>query len=146
MSTDAAREAGPVEAQRMWERTAEDNALDRLQKVGLIAPVGDVDKILQTVINNLIVKTPQTVPIGVQMADHAEFVSTYLVTPGFFRVFGVAPAFGRGFEISDARRGAIVGLPFAQRNFGPLAVTIIDDAGANQILTLGGQAQQPYFG
>ena len=54
-STDAAREAGPVEAQRMWERTAEDNALDHLQKVGLIAPVGDVDKILQTVVNNLIV-------------------------------------------------------------------------------------------
>jgi hypothetical protein len=53
-STDAAREAGPVEAQRMWERTAEDNALDHLQKVGLIAPVGDVDKILQTVVNNLI--------------------------------------------------------------------------------------------
>src|SRR5258708_547881 len=56
--------------------------------------------------------------VGVQMADHAEFVSTYLVPPGFFRVFGVTPAFGRGFEISDARRGAIVGLPFAQRNFG----------------------------
>ncbi len=53
--TDAAKEAGPVEAQRMWERTAEDNALDHLQKVGLLAPVGDVDKILQTVINNLII-------------------------------------------------------------------------------------------
>ena len=38
----------------MWERTAEDNALDHLQKVGLIAPLGDVDKILQTVVNNLI--------------------------------------------------------------------------------------------
>jgi Peptidase family M48 len=53
--TDSAREAGPVEAQRMWERTAEDNALDHLQKVGLLAPQGDVDKILQTVVNNLIV-------------------------------------------------------------------------------------------
>ena len=53
--TDAAREAGPVEAQRMWERTAEDNALDHLQKVGLLAPLGDVDKILQTVVNNLII-------------------------------------------------------------------------------------------
>ena len=53
--TDAAREAGPVEAQRMWERTAEDNALDHLQKAGLLAPVGDVDKILQTVVNNLII-------------------------------------------------------------------------------------------
>ncbi len=53
--TDAAKEAGPVEAQRMWERTAEDNALDHLQKVGLLAPLGDVDKILQTVVNNLII-------------------------------------------------------------------------------------------
>src|SRR6266852_1616526 len=49
------KEAGPVEAQRMWERTAEDNALDHLQKVGLLAPRGDVDKILQTVVNNLII-------------------------------------------------------------------------------------------
>ena len=53
--TDAAKEAGPVEAQRMWERSAEDNALDHLQKVGLLAPSGDVDKILQTVVNNLII-------------------------------------------------------------------------------------------
>jgi hypothetical protein len=49
------KEAGPVEAQRMWERTAEDNALDHLQQVGLLAPRGDVDKILQTVVNNLII-------------------------------------------------------------------------------------------
>jgi len=53
--TDAAKEAGPVEAQRMWERSAEDNALDHLQKVGLLAPLGEVDKILQTVVNNLII-------------------------------------------------------------------------------------------
>lgn len=53
--TDAAKDAGPVEAQRMWERTAEDNAIDHLQKVGLLAPQGDVDKILQTVVNNLII-------------------------------------------------------------------------------------------
>jgi hypothetical protein len=53
--TGSANEAGPVEAQRMWERTAEDNALDHLQKVGLLAPSGDVDKILETVVNNLIV-------------------------------------------------------------------------------------------
>jgi hypothetical protein len=53
--TDDAKEAGPVEAQRMWERSAEDNALDHLQKVGLLAPSGDVDKILQTVVNNLII-------------------------------------------------------------------------------------------
>jgi hypothetical protein len=53
--SESARDTGPVEAQRMWERVAEDNALDHLQKVGLLAPQGEVDKILQTVVNNLII-------------------------------------------------------------------------------------------
>jgi hypothetical protein len=39
----------------MWERQAEDNAVERLQKIGLLAPPGDVDKILLTVVNNLMV-------------------------------------------------------------------------------------------
>jgi predicted permease len=62
--------------------------------------------------------------MGVQLADHAEFVGTYFVTPNFFETFGVAPVFGHGFETrgsqghSDAQRGAVVGLSFAQRNFG----------------------------
>ncbi len=42
-------------AERMWERQAEDNAVERLQKIGLLAPPGDVDKILLTVVNNLMV-------------------------------------------------------------------------------------------
>ena len=45
----------PVEAQRLWERMAEDNAIDHLQKIGLLAPRGEVDKVLQTVTNNLII-------------------------------------------------------------------------------------------
>ncbi len=61
--------------------------------------------------------------LGVQMADHAEFVGTYLVTPNFFPVFGVQPVFGHGFDAGEpdranAQPGAIVSLPFAQRNFG----------------------------
>lgn len=53
--SDSSRDTGPVEAQRMWERAAEDNALDHLQNIGLLAPVGEVDGILQTVVNNLII-------------------------------------------------------------------------------------------
>lgn len=53
--SDAATDASPVVAQRMWERQAEDNALERMQKVGLVAPAGEVDKVLQTVVNNLLV-------------------------------------------------------------------------------------------
>jgi hypothetical protein len=53
--SDAAADATPVVAERMWEQQAEDNALERLQKVGLLAPPGEVDKVLQTVVNNLLV-------------------------------------------------------------------------------------------
>lgn len=42
-----------VEAQRAWERQAEDNVLDRLQRAALMAPEGEVDKVLNTVVQNL---------------------------------------------------------------------------------------------
>jgi Peptidase family M48 len=51
----AAADATPVVAERMWERQAEENAVDRLHKIGLLAPSGEVDKILATVVNNLLV-------------------------------------------------------------------------------------------
>src|ERR1039458_4387987 len=53
--SDAAADATPVVAERMWERQAEDNAVERLQRIGLLAPSGEVDKILLTVVNNLLV-------------------------------------------------------------------------------------------
>jgi len=53
--SDAAADASPVVAERMWERQAEENAVERIQKVGLFAPPGEVDKILCTVVNNLLV-------------------------------------------------------------------------------------------
>ncbi|MGA7930230.1 MAG: M48 family metalloprotease [Candidatus Sulfotelmatobacter sp.] len=53
--SEVAADAAPVVAERMWERQAEDNAVERLQKIGLLAPPGEVDKILQTVVNNLLV-------------------------------------------------------------------------------------------
>jgi len=43
----------PAQEEREWQREAENNVLDRLEKVGLVAPVGPVDKIMETVINNL---------------------------------------------------------------------------------------------
>jgi hypothetical protein len=52
-TSDSAKDFSPVERQRAWERQAEDNVIERLQKVGLLAPAGNVDKVLQTVVNNL---------------------------------------------------------------------------------------------
>ena len=53
--SDAAADASPVVAERMWEKQAEENAVERIQKIGLLAPPGEVDKILATVVNNLLV-------------------------------------------------------------------------------------------
>jgi hypothetical protein len=53
--SEAAQDATPVESQRLWERQAEENAVERLRRIGLIAPPGEVDKVLQTVVNNLAV-------------------------------------------------------------------------------------------
>lgn len=51
--SDSARDYSPLRQQRAWEREAEDNVIERLQKAGLIAPEGEVNKILETVVNNL---------------------------------------------------------------------------------------------
>jgi hypothetical protein len=51
--TPAAQDATPLAAEREWQQQAEDNVVERLQRAGLLAPEGDVDKILQTVVNNL---------------------------------------------------------------------------------------------
>jgi hypothetical protein len=46
-------DASPLQSQRAWEQQAEENAVDRLQRIGLLAPTGEVDKVLETVVNNL---------------------------------------------------------------------------------------------
>jgi Peptidase family M48 len=50
-----AQDASPLEAQRAWEHQAEINVIDRLQQIGLLAPEGEIDKVLQTVVNNMMV-------------------------------------------------------------------------------------------
>jgi peptidase M48-like protein len=43
----------PLQARRAWGRQAEDNVAAKMQSIGLLAPYGDVDRILETVVNNL---------------------------------------------------------------------------------------------
>lgn len=43
----------PLQAKRAWGRLAEDNVAAKMQRTGLMAPYGDVDKVLETVVNNL---------------------------------------------------------------------------------------------
>ncbi|MGC0772231.1 MAG: M48 family metalloprotease [Candidatus Acidiferrum sp.] len=51
--TKTANDLTPVQAQRSWDRQAEENVADRLERIGLLAPKGEVDKVLETVVNNL---------------------------------------------------------------------------------------------
>jgi hypothetical protein len=50
---DAQQDRSPIEAEREWQHQAEINVLDRLQRVGLLAPPGEVDKVLEAFVNNL---------------------------------------------------------------------------------------------
>jgi len=51
--SEAANDYSPIQAQRSWSRLAEDNVSISLERIGLMAPHGDVDKVLETVVNNL---------------------------------------------------------------------------------------------
>ena len=50
----AAQDPSPLEAQWQWQQQAGDNVIERLQNAGLLAPEGEVDKVLETVVNNLL--------------------------------------------------------------------------------------------
>src|ERR1700735_4423828 len=47
------QDASPLQAERQWQQQAEDNVVERLTAAGLLAPEGDVDHILQSVVYNL---------------------------------------------------------------------------------------------
>ena len=52
---DESKHVSPVEGRRIWARQAADNVTYRLEKSGLLAPVGEIDEVLNTVLNNLLV-------------------------------------------------------------------------------------------
>jgi Peptidase family M48 len=50
----SAQDVSPLQAQWQWQQQAGDNVIERLQNAGLLAPEGEVDKVLETVVNNLL--------------------------------------------------------------------------------------------
>jgi hypothetical protein len=51
--TATQQDRSPIEAEREWQHQAEINVIDRLQRTGLLAPPNEVDKVLETVVNNI---------------------------------------------------------------------------------------------
>ena len=88
-----AQDASPLQAQREWQQQAEDNVVERLQNAGLLAPQGEVDKILMTVVNNLEVTNnidlPRPVRTRVMLTSPLETFSvgdTIIVSRGLIDV------------------------------------------------------------
>jgi hypothetical protein len=71
-TTDGAAQLSPVLSQRRWEQEAEANVLERLEAIGLLAPAGEADKVLETVINNLVV----TNKLNLQRPLHSRILLT----------------------------------------------------------------------
>ncbi len=51
--SEAGKDYSPLEEKRAWERQAEDNIATKMEQMGLMAQYGDVDKVLETVVNNI---------------------------------------------------------------------------------------------
>ncbi len=51
--SSAATHLSPLESRRLWERQAQQNVIQRLERAGLLSPKGPVDEVLRTVVNNL---------------------------------------------------------------------------------------------
>jgi hypothetical protein len=64
--TEAANDYSPLQAERSWGRQAEDNITDSMERLGLMAPYGDVDKVLEAVVNNLEVTNDLDIQPGVR--------------------------------------------------------------------------------
>ncbi|HEY1800837.1 MAG TPA: M48 family metalloprotease [Terriglobales bacterium] len=89
----AAADTSPLQAQRDWQQQAEDNVVNRLEAAGLIAPEGEVDKVLMTVVNNLEVTNninlPRPVRTRVMLTSPLETFSvgnTIIVSRGLIDV------------------------------------------------------------
>ncbi len=83
----------PLQAERMWQIEAEDNVIDRLQQAGLVAPPGEVDQVLNQVLNNIEVTNninlPYPVRVRVQLTTPLESVAvghTILLSRGLIDV------------------------------------------------------------
>ena len=71
-------------SQRRLEQEAEENVLERLNKSGLLSPPGEIDKVLETVVNNLEVTNGITIEPPVR--DRSGYQNA--------RIFGSAHANG----------------------------------------------------
>ena len=101
----------PLEQQRGWRQLSEENVFEVLQRVGLVAPKGDVEKVLETIVNNLMVsnKFDERIQMHcrVQMTSNLEMFSmqnTMVLSRGLIDVVPNEETMAAllAFEMADA--------------------------------------------
>ena len=118
----ASADLSPLQAQREWQQQAEDNVIQRLEEAGLLAPEGDVDRILQTVVNNLVVtnnlELPRPVRARVMLTSPLETFSvgnTVVLSRGLIDVLPDEPCLAMvlSHELAHITLGHNLGSRFA---------------------------------
>jgi hypothetical protein len=71
-TSPSAQDPSPLQAQHLWMQQAADNVIERLQNAGLLAPAGELDKVLDTVVSNLLV----TNNLDLQLPVHVRVMLT----------------------------------------------------------------------
>ncbi len=61
----AGHDRSPLEQQRGWREFSDQNVFEVLERVGLVAPRGDVEKVLETIVNNIM--TTNNFDRGIEM-------------------------------------------------------------------------------
>jgi hypothetical protein len=91
--SDNSQDLSPLQAEREWISQAEQNVLDRLTTAGLVAPVSDYDKLLETVTNNIIISNNLQLPSDIhcrviltQPLESLAVGNTILVSKGLIDV------------------------------------------------------------
>jgi hypothetical protein len=91
--SDNTTDVSPLQAEREWVSQAEENVLDRLTQAGLVAPVSDYDKLLETVTNNIIISNNLSLPSDIhcrviltQPLESLSVGNTILVSKGLIDV------------------------------------------------------------
>jgi hypothetical protein len=67
------RDSSAVESKRAWNSEAEQNATEALERSGILTPAGPVDKVLDTVVNNLEVTNGLDIDLHCRVATFTTF-------------------------------------------------------------------------
>ena len=120
--SQSAQDASPMEAQRHWMQQAADNVVERLQSAGLLAPEGELNKVLETVVNNLLISNnielPSPVTVRVMLTSPLETLSvgnTIIVSRGLLDVLPDEASLAAvlGHELAHIVLGHNVGSEYA---------------------------------